>query len=123
MTADNDERTWTYHRFTPDAEGEQCLCGYPKDHPSHGDPPPNDDSGTLNADSAATPERVIERISERELVGTVDAQVWTDQFMDRFDGRRIGAEDVEWGTMIGWFANAIMAGYDEARRRYEPSPD
>lgn len=26
------------------------------------------------------------------------------------------------GTMIGWFANVAMAGYDEARRRYESTP-
>jgi hypothetical protein len=26
------------------------------------------------------------------------------------------------GTMIGWFANAIMAGYDEAERRHQPLP-
>ena len=63
------------------------------------------------------PERVVERISEVELVGTFDARVWAEQFVDRFKGSRIGPGDVSEETMIGWFANAIMAGYDERARR------
>ena len=78
---------------------------------------------TLNADSGGHPDRVVERISEAELVGTFDAQVWAEQFMDIFGGKRIGEDGPDTGTMIGWFANAIMAGWDEHARRYPPPPN
>ena len=65
----------------------------------------------------------MERISEAELVGTFDAQVWAEQFMDIFGGKRIGEDGPDTGTMIGWFANAIMAGWDEHARRYPPPPN
>ena len=77
---------------------------------------------TPNADSGGHPDRVVERISEAELVGTFDAQVWAEQFMDIFGGKRIGEDGPDTGTMIGWFANAIMAGWDEHARRYPPPP-
>jgi hypothetical protein len=46
-----------------------------------------------------------------------DAQVWAEEFISRIkDNPEIATDE---GTMIAWFANAIMAGYDEARRKYE----
>lgn len=78
---------------------------------------------TPNADSGGHPDRVVERISEVELVGVFNPQVWAEQFMDRFKGKRIGDDGPDTGTMIGWFANAIMAGWDEHARRYPPSPN
>jgi hypothetical protein len=42
---------------------------------------------------------------------TFDARVWAAEFVKRFGG------DEE--LMIGWFANAIMAGYDIGRRPLE----
>lgn len=47
-----------------------------------------------------------ERLAE---MGT-DAQKWADEFMAIFGERR---DDIDSGLMIGWFANAIMAGHDE----------
>ncbi|URQ04629.1 hypothetical protein SEA_EMMA1919_11 [Streptomyces phage Emma1919] len=48
---------------------------------------------------------------------TTDAQVWAEEFISRIkDNPEIATDE---GTMLGWFANAIMAGYDEARRKYE----
>jgi len=41
---------------------------------------------------------------------TMDATIWAREFMERTKGN-ITQED-----MIGWFANAIMAGYDSAFR-------
>lgn len=46
------------------------------------------------------------------LHGTMDAQVWATEFC-----RLNNASDK--GMMLGWFANAIMAGFDEASRRAE----
>ena len=51
------------------------------------------------------------------LHDTTDAIVWTDEWL------RIIAEHptipTDKGCMIGWFANAIMAGYDAGRRAEE----
>lgn len=53
--------------------------------------------------------------TEINLVGEFDARVWASEFV------RIVKENpniaLDEGTMIGWFANAIMAGYDHANRR------
>jgi hypothetical protein len=38
---------------------------------------------------------------------TMDAAVWADKFCEQFPS--VNSEDA-----IGWFANAIMAGYDTA---------
>jgi len=40
-------------------------------------------------------------------VHAFDARVWAKAFCDRFPGH-------DEGLMLGWFANAIMAGYDHA---------
>lgn len=49
--------------------------------------------------------------------GCTDALVWAEEFMKVWNNEPIETLDEEF--MLGWFANAIMAGYDEARRRYE----
>jgi hypothetical protein len=51
------------------------------------------------------------------FTNSTDAQVWAEEFIKRVQNDPTLALDE--GTMIGWFANAIMAGYDEARRKYE----
>jgi hypothetical protein len=51
------------------------------------------------------------------FTNSTDAQVWAEEFIKRVQNDPTRALDE--GTMIGWFANAIMAGYDEARRKYE----
>lgn len=40
---------------------------------------------------------------------TMDANVWAEQFCTLFP-----AFKDQQGWMLGWFANAIMTGYDEA---------
>jgi hypothetical protein len=42
-----------------------------------------------------------------DLHGTIDARVWAEEFV------RIHGGDVD--LMIGWFANAIMAGHDHGK--------
>jgi hypothetical protein len=50
--------------------------------------------------------------TETELLNTPDAQVWAQEFMERF-GKTLGdkpARVIDEGLMIGWFANAIECG-------------
>jgi len=49
-----------------------------------------------------------------KLLGTMDAKVWTDEFMAT--KARLGNKEFDHAMMLSWFANAIMAGFDEANR-------
>ncbi len=49
------------------------------------------------------------------LLSTMDAKVWADEFCKH-------NKALDHGTMLGWFANAIMTGHDEAQRRALKSP-
>ncbi len=55
-------------------------------------------------------------MSEIKLHQTTDAKAWTDEFM-RLNPQ--GQQSLDWGTMIGWFANAIMCGMDHQRWKME----
>lgn len=46
-----------------------------------------------------------------------DARVWAREFMKIWQNEPIDILDEE--MMVGWFANAIMTGYDVARQKYE----
>lgn len=50
-------------------------------------------------------------------LSSTDAQYWAKNFMDIWQNEPIDILDED--MMHSWFANAIMAGYNEARRRYE----
>lgn len=55
----------------------------------------------------------------------MDGAKWTDAFRQHFPQvfeamEKEGFKDFE-GTMLGWFCNAIMAGYDKARAKYDPA--
>jgi len=56
-----------------------------------------------------------------KLLGTMDAKVWTDEFMAT--KARLGDEEFDHAMMLAWFANAIMAGFDEANRRAQRALD
>jgi hypothetical protein len=45
-----------------------------------------------------------------------DARDWAAAFMRQFGDRK---HEIDEGLMLGWFANAIMCGWDEHARRYE----
>ena len=52
---------------------------------------------------------------------SIDAKIWAKEFM-RLYNENIMKQNVLWideSLMLSWFANTIMAGYDEAKRRYE----
>ena len=47
--------------------------------------------------------------------GTMDARVWAKAWKQHIKKHpKIPTDE---GTMIGWFANAIMVGFDEGQRR------
>ena len=46
----------------------------------------------------------------KKLMGSTDACVWAEEFVKLVKVKPSIATDE--GTMIGWFANAIMTGYD-----------
>ena len=56
-----------------------------------------------------------------ELLSTMDAKVWADEFMET--KARLGEKEFDHAMMLGWFANAIMAGFDEANRRAQRALD
>ena len=62
--------------------------------------------------SDTTPEMMADA-EDLHLHETTDASVWARQFCAQHP-------EADEGTMIAWFANAIMAGYDKARRECEP---
>ena len=55
--------------------------------------------------------------NEINLTETFDAKIWVQEWMRIIkDHPNIPYDE---GAMIGWFANAIMAGYDTAKREDE----
>ena len=62
---------------------------------------------------------------KRELFNlqSMDAKVWAREFMRVYrhneKNKPQNVELIDEGFMLGWFANAIMAGFDEANRRKE----
>lgn len=53
-------------------------------------------------------------VDEKILIGNADAKVWAEEFVKLCQIKPSVAIDKE--TMIGWFANAIMAGYDLGKK-------
>lgn len=51
------------------------------------------------------------------LNDTFDAQIWAQEWLKTIEKNPSIPTDE--GTMIGWFANAIMAGYDHAYREVQ----
>lgn len=47
----------------------------------------------------------------------IDGQRWAKEFITIWKGQPVGGPEVDEGLMIGWFANAIMAGHDHAARK------
>jgi hypothetical protein len=51
------------------------------------------------------------------LHDTMDAQIWTTEWLKTIkEHPEIPTDE---GTMLGWFANAIMAGYDAGLKQKE----
>ncbi len=78
------------------------------------------DGGVQPSPSPATPPLAADHAQARETEDvswsqSMDARVWADKFAETLAKHPQIAADRD--TMLGWFANAIMAGYDEAQRR------
>lgn len=54
-------------------------------------------------------------VAEQKWPHTIDARAWADEWLRTLKERPEIATDRD--TMIGWFANSIMAGYDTAMFR------
>ena len=54
-------------------------------------------------------------VAEQKWPHTVDARAWADEWLRTLKEHPDIATDRD--TMIGWFANSIMAGYDTAASR------
>lgn len=51
------------------------------------------------------------------LIGNIDAKVWAEEFNTSLANQ--GIQPLDPGFLIGWFANALMAGYDHHRWKQE----
>jgi hypothetical protein len=51
--------------------------------------------------------------TQMTLAGNTDAQVWATEFLKVIVDQSVTIDE---GLMLGWFANAIMSGYDEGVR-------
>lgn len=54
-------------------------------------------------------------IAEQRWPQSIDAETWADEWLKTI--REHPEVPTDKGAMIGWFANAIMAGYDTAQHR------
>jgi hypothetical protein len=70
------------------------------------------DLGTDDGKRRTPGHEALPRGQENDLLHTPDARVWARTFL------RIVAEGaaIDEGMMLGWFANALMAGWDHHER-------
>lgn len=54
-------------------------------------------------------------VAAQKFPHTVDARVWVEEWLKSYG--KDGSIAADEGCMLGWFANAIMAGYDTASSR------
>lgn len=54
---------------------------------------------------------------EVKLIGNFDAPTWAEEFVKRAKANPNFATDGS--NMLGWFANALMTGYDYAYKEME----
>lgn len=52
-------------------------------------------------------------LTETQLHQTMDGSVWAKDFMARFGHRK---DEIDESLMLSWFCNAIMVGWDHAKR-------
>lgn len=59
-----------------------------------------------------------DNVDEKRLLGTMDATIWSEEFMKAYNNPPILEDETEFqGWMNTWFANAIMKGYDVGREK------
>jgi hypothetical protein len=70
--------------------------------------------------SSQTVDTPQDPLDEPNFHESMDARDWARAFVAHVTANPAIATDE--GAMIGWFANAIMRGYDTARAKYESGP-
>jgi hypothetical protein len=61
-------------------------------------------------------------LTEIELINTFDGRVWAQEWCriaNEIEEAKDGRVVIDEGWMIGWFCNAMMCGYDHAKRECE----
>ena len=48
-------------------------------------------------------------MEKTKLIGVFDARIWAEEFQKKIVNKGIKIDE---DLMLGWFANAIMSGYD-----------
>ncbi len=56
------------------------------------------------------------KISQEELLSTMDADVWARAFMEQNEFE-LENTSIDRDVMRGWFANAIMTAYDMGKNK------
>ena len=51
----------------------------------------------------------------KQVIDSMDAKRWAEEFIRAKIENEWSLDDIDESLMLGWFANAIMAGYDEGR--------
>lgn len=57
-------------------------------------------------------------MDENSWAQSMDASLWAAKFLETMKTQKWKKKDIDESLMLSWFACAIMAGYDEASRRY-----
>lgn len=58
---------------------------------------------------------LVKGVAKQDWPHTIDARVWVERWLETIAAHPEIVTDK--GAMLGWFANAIMAGYDTASIR------
>ena len=75
--------------------------------------------GSVEADTSRTAAENESQSQDAAFTQSFDAVDWARAFVAHVTANPAIATDE--GTMIGWFANALMRGWDERARRDEPT--
>lgn len=74
-------------------------------------------ANSLEGDLVEELKERVKYMEENAWQFSMDAVVWAQKFMEYKKRMRWTHAEIDEALMTGWFANAIMAGYDEATRR------
>lgn len=53
-------------------------------------------------------------MKDTKLLQTIDARVWSEEFNKVLV--KLNEQPIDEGLLIAWFANAIMCGWDKAKK-------
>jgi len=109
--ADEDRKKW--ERLHNEMEFSGKSIKYPEADPKDGRPLGAEVMQPALKDTSY-------KVDDRQLIGNTDAKIWAEEFVKLV--KHNPSVPLDESCMLGWFANAIMAGYDKAREVYEKKP-